>query len=93
MTIHPSVYEPSLTTERPLQPAEGPVEPEGRAELPEQLPNIRVTDRGEEEAFVPSTVVDTGVERETFTTLLPIPKRERDQTRKMSQTSLLPPNQ
>lgn len=95
MVLHPSVYEPSLTTERPLQPAEQLLEPadrpvesegEGRAELPKQLPNIHdwigvevavgeeVTDRGEEEAFVPPPVVATGVERMTFATLLPIPQ-------------------
>ena len=101
MVLHPSVYEPSLTTERPLQPAEQLLEPaerpvgsegEGRAELPEQLPNIcdrigaevavgeEVTDRGEEEVFVPPPVVATGVERMTFAMLLPIPKREKGQT-------------
>ena len=74
MAIHPNVYEPSLTTERAL-------EPEGRAqdeqlELPEMCHGIGA------EVSVDTTNIGQG--EVSFATLIPIPKRERGQTRKRS---------
>lgn len=74
MAIHPNVYEPSLTTERPL-------EPEGSAQEHENLDLPEIPDRIGAEVAVGEDATNTGqeevLEGVSFATLIPIPKRER----------------
>lgn len=81
MAIHPNVYEPSLTTERPL-------EPEGSAQEHENLDLPEMPDRFGAEVAVGEDATNTGqeevLEGVSFATLIPIPKRERGKMRKRS---------